>query len=105
MLAASASKKMLIRDPEPIHELRIYLGILIVMLVVRIPLLRRWLKNVRLPRKNTPVPVVEMYPVPSHFPPAIQASKNGDSHAPAVRELPKEPVLEDEAEALEMILN
>lgn len=46
MLATRMSKKLMFRDPEAIHELRIYAFILCALLVVRIPLVRRLLLQI-----------------------------------------------------------
>jgi methionine sulfoxide reductase heme-binding subunit len=40
LLAGAMSKKMMVRDPEAVSELRVYLGVLVVLLVVRIPQVR-----------------------------------------------------------------
>jgi sulfoxide reductase heme-binding subunit YedZ len=41
ILATAVSKKIGARDPQAIHELKVYLALLVVLLVVRIPLVRR----------------------------------------------------------------
>ena len=41
ILATAVSKKIGARDPQAIHELKVYLALLIVLLGVRIPLVRR----------------------------------------------------------------
>ena len=41
ILATTVSKKIGARDPQAIHELKVYLALLVVLLVVRIPLVRR----------------------------------------------------------------
>ena len=46
MLATTMSKKLLVRDPQAERELKVYLAVLFVLLVVRIPLVRQWLKQV-----------------------------------------------------------
>lgn len=46
MLATTMSKKILGRDPEAPNELKVYIAILSVLLVVRIPLVRKLLKQV-----------------------------------------------------------
>lgn len=48
ILATTGSKKVLVYDPQAIHELNIYLGLLVVLLVVRIPQVRRVLKQIPL---------------------------------------------------------
>jgi methionine sulfoxide reductase heme-binding subunit len=59
ILAASASKKIFLRDPQAIDELKLYVALLVVLLVVRIPLVRRVLKQMlvllRPQRKVVPV--------------------------------------------------
>lgn len=46
MLAAMMSKKILGRDPQAPEELKVYVAILCVLLVVRIPLVRKLLKQI-----------------------------------------------------------
>jgi sulfoxide reductase heme-binding subunit YedZ len=46
MLATTMSKKILGRDPEAPKELRVHIAILCVLLVVRIPLVRKLLKQI-----------------------------------------------------------
>jgi hypothetical protein len=41
ILATAVSKKIGARDPQAIHELRVYLALLVVLLVVRIPVVHR----------------------------------------------------------------
>ena len=43
ILAAAASKKLLYRDPNAVEELNIYLAMMTVLLVVRIPAVKRLL--------------------------------------------------------------
>lgn len=59
ILATLYSKKMYIRDPNAIHELRIYLAILTGLLVVRIPHVRRFIKGIRSQPRPTKLPQVE----------------------------------------------
>ena len=47
MLAAIGSKKMAVRDPHAIHELQLYLGVVVVLLVIRIPLVRSVIADFR----------------------------------------------------------
>jgi methionine sulfoxide reductase heme-binding subunit len=47
MLAATSSKRMFVRDPQASDELEMYLAVLIVLLVVRIPLVRNLLKGLK----------------------------------------------------------
>ncbi len=44
ILATTMSKKIFVRDPQAIHELELYLALLVVLLAVRIALVRRVLK-------------------------------------------------------------
>ncbi|MGE5262578.1 MAG: sulfite oxidase heme-binding subunit YedZ [Acidobacteriota bacterium] len=46
ILATTASKKLAVRDPQSVHELQIYLGILVVLLAVRLPQVRRVAKQI-----------------------------------------------------------
>jgi sulfoxide reductase heme-binding subunit YedZ len=74
ILSTNASKKLFIRDPEAIHELRLYLALMVVLLVVRIPVVRRLLKQIpRLLRHRrraglqvTPVAIPDS--LPEHLP-------------------------------------
>lgn len=45
ILATAMSKKIAGRDPQAIHELKLYLAVLVILLVVRIPVVRRILKQ------------------------------------------------------------
>ena len=63
LLAVSMSKKMFIRDPQAVHELRIYLDILVVLLLVRIPQVRRFLSPIRMRKTQPTQPVMEIKPV------------------------------------------
>jgi sulfoxide reductase heme-binding subunit YedZ len=70
MLATTASKKVLLRDPQAIQELRLYLGLLVVLLVVRVPQIRRALKQIpRLlqRRRQTEQPVTPVI-IPDRLP-------------------------------------
>jgi sulfoxide reductase heme-binding subunit YedZ len=46
IIATTMSKKMFIRDPEAVYELRLYLAVLAVLLLVRLPVVRRIVKAV-----------------------------------------------------------
>lgn len=46
MLATMMSKRILVRDPQAPNELKIYIAILCVLLVVRLPLVRKLLKQI-----------------------------------------------------------
>ncbi|MBI5304534.1 MAG: ferric reductase-like transmembrane domain-containing protein [Chloroflexi bacterium] len=53
ILATTASKKLAIRDPQAVQELTIYLGVLVILLAVRIPAVRRVLTRILvLPRSH-----------------------------------------------------
>jgi methionine sulfoxide reductase heme-binding subunit len=47
LLAATNSKRMFVNDPKAVDEVRLYLVILIILLVVRIPLVRTLIKRLR----------------------------------------------------------
>jgi sulfoxide reductase heme-binding subunit YedZ len=70
ILATSASKKLLLRDPQALEELNIYLAVLVVLLVVRIPLVRRVLKPVIAvlwpARRDEPITI--SVPIPEYRP-------------------------------------
>jgi sulfoxide reductase heme-binding subunit YedZ len=70
ILATSESKKIFVYDPQAIHELKVYLAVLVVLLVVRIPLLRRSLKQalaLRVPQGQAELPIVPL-PIPDKMP-------------------------------------
>lgn len=46
IMATAMSKKILVRDPEAVYELRLYLAVLAVLLLVRLPVVRRIVKAV-----------------------------------------------------------
>ena len=46
ILATTVSKKLAVRDPQSADELKIYLAVLVVLLVVRMPLVRRLSKQI-----------------------------------------------------------
>jgi sulfoxide reductase heme-binding subunit YedZ len=48
ILATTLSKRIMVRDPQAIRELRVYLALMVVLLVVRIPLVRRALARIPL---------------------------------------------------------
>jgi methionine sulfoxide reductase heme-binding subunit len=54
LLATMMSKKILIRDPEAPNELKVYVLILSALLVVRIPLVRKLLKQIPVLLKRKP---------------------------------------------------
>lgn len=70
VMAIGASKKVLIHDPQAIYELKIYLAVLVVLLVVRIPLIRRVLKQVLAllhPQRRSELPLIPL-PLPNTMP-------------------------------------
>lgn len=68
ILATGASKKLLFRDPIAEQELKLYFGVLVVLLLVRIPAVRHLLK--RLPLRSRPQlkpePTVTVVRSPQH---------------------------------------
>jgi DMSO/TMAO reductase YedYZ heme-binding membrane subunit len=74
LLATTMSKKMFVRDPQAIDELKLYLALLVVLLIVRIPLVRRVLKQMlalsRLRRKANlaVVPIIMPDSTPEYWP-------------------------------------
>ena len=105
ILATSSSKKMFLRDPEPVHELSVYLALLIVLLIVRIPQVRRLLKKFRLPQRPKPAPVMDMMQIPDHFPAISPPKRNGNGRHPIpnLEELPFSSEWDDEPDALEKL--
>lgn len=63
ILATTASKKLFVYDPQAVRELNIYLGMLVVLLVVRIPQVRRGLKQIPLMLRHRHQVDVEVIPV------------------------------------------
>jgi hypothetical protein len=53
LLATTMSKKLFVRDPNAISELKIYVAILSVLLVVRLPVVRTLLKQIPILLKRT----------------------------------------------------
>lgn len=82
ILATTASKKLAVRDPQSVHELQIYLGILVVLLAVRLPQVRRVAKQVaalRRSRRQADLPIIPVV-VPDRrpeCPPIIYVSDVG----------------------------
>lgn len=79
LLAAVTSKRMLVRDPVAVYELRVMAALVAVALVVRVPALRRLLlsalaplrrRAVRLPRAAPLTPAVEPMVVPGPLAPS-----------------------------------
>lgn len=91
LLALTMSKKLLARDPQAAYELKIYMAVLCVLLVVRIPLVRESLKQIPIllngRRKLTPVHaqgrVVELLP-------KVQGRESGASVKPTFIIIPNE---------------
>lgn len=82
ILATTASKKLAIRDPQSVHELQIYLGILIVLLAVRLPQVRRVAKQVAAlwrSRRQADLPIIPVVVPdrPPGCPPEIYVSDVG----------------------------
>lgn len=70
ILATTASKKIALRDPRSIDELKIYLGVLAILLVVRLPQVRHAVKEVAMQwrsRRQLDLPVVSIA-VPKNLP-------------------------------------
>ena len=70
ILAATASKKIFVYDPQVVHELKLYLALLIVLLVVRTPMVRRVLKQISLHlphRRKADLPVISVT-IPDRMP-------------------------------------
>jgi len=63
MLAMTMSKKLLYRDPQAVYELKVYVGVLSVLLVIRIPLVRQALRQIPILLKRRRMPVI---PVAAH---------------------------------------
>jgi sulfoxide reductase heme-binding subunit YedZ len=78
LLASTMSKKMTVLDPQAVPELRLYLGILVVLLTIRIPQVRAALKRAAVarphrstqtqPQTRTIEPVTPL-PLPKRTPP------------------------------------
>ena len=92
ILSTTNSKKVLLYDPEAVRELNIYLGVLVVLLVVRIPQVRRVLKQIPLllfrQRHRANVEVISAitpYSMPEYWP-------NGNGYEVGV---PSEEIEED----------
>lgn len=97
LLAATTSKKVLIYDPQAIHELRVYLALLMVLLVVRIPLVRRILKQISLllPHRrevDSPMPLVTLPDRIPEYPKLNGHETNTPSDKPLPEVQPEEEV-------------
>jgi sulfoxide reductase heme-binding subunit YedZ len=63
VLATTMSKKIFARDPQALSELKVYVAILCMLLVVRIPLVRTLLKQVPILLKSYWKPVLPVRPI------------------------------------------
>lgn len=63
VFAAGASKKMHLFDPNAVHELRIYLALLVVLLAVRHPQVRAPLKRLVAPQRRARIPESTVMPI------------------------------------------
>jgi sulfoxide reductase heme-binding subunit YedZ len=70
LLAATMSKKVMVFDPQAVSELRVYLGILVVLLVVRIPQVRRPLQQMLVAQRPQPRTVRPAAPIILPIPPS-----------------------------------
>ncbi len=95
ILATTASKKLAVRDAHAIHEMQIYLAVLVVLLAVRLPIVRRILVQGLAPRRiprQADLPITPII-LPSSLPnllPEIYAMKNGIQTAEFFREPKRE---------------
>jgi sulfoxide reductase heme-binding subunit YedZ len=74
LLAAGMSKRMMVRDPQAVTELRVYLGVLVVLLLIRIPQARSLLLKlvaVARPQQRRVAPIAPNV-IPIHAPPLPQ---------------------------------
>lgn len=104
ILATNASKKILVRDSQAIQELKIYLALLVVLLVVRIPSVRRVLKLRWLrPQRQTELPAAPVA-IPDGAPeyrPWVNGHKAGISYDDLLAEVQPE----EDIERLPVIVN
>jgi methionine sulfoxide reductase heme-binding subunit len=70
LLAATMSKKMMVRDPHVVPELQLYLGVLTVLLVIRIPHVRVFLLKLMAGARPQLQPIQPIHPIvlPSRTP-------------------------------------
>jgi hypothetical protein len=97
ILAIGASKKMFMRDPQAVHELKITFVLLVVLLAVRIPAVRRVLKRLvhqRGPKLKANVPIMPVV-VPKQPPQRWPLIYPEDIGVPA-HQLPTEPLSAEE---------
>jgi DMSO/TMAO reductase YedYZ heme-binding membrane subunit len=91
LLATTMSKKVMVYDPQAASELRVYLGLLVVLLVVRIPQVRRRLQQMMTapqpqPRTVQPVtPAISPSRTPAHWPVLNQAQEEPGNLSTAQR--------------------
>jgi methionine sulfoxide reductase heme-binding subunit len=89
MLATMMSKKVLARDPQAPGELKVYIAILSILLVVRIPLVRRLLKQIPVLLKRHRKPDLQIDPIPmpdggAELWPIIHGRESGSSLKPTL---------------------
>ncbi len=100
-LAVSMSKKMYMRDPQAVHELRIYLDILVVLLLVRLPQIKgfltrsTWLQPVQKSTQTIREKKL-IYPSQNIFP--VRGNGRARKRGPDNPHLEKEGVAEREPE-------
>jgi hypothetical protein len=66
------SKKIAVRDPQAIRELQVYLAVLVVLLAVRIPQVRRMLVQIPVLRRQgarADLPIIQPIKIPDRLPP------------------------------------
>ena len=72
ILATTMSKKIAVRDPQAIKELQVYLAVLVVLLAVRIPQVRRMLVQIPVLRRQgarADLPIIQPIKMPDRLPP------------------------------------
>jgi len=99
LLAAAASKKLWVRDPQAVDELNLYLALLVVLLGVRLPLVRRGLKQIRRWRQARRQADLPVRPIIIH-PPAFRPKVNGRAADVPSDDVLAEPQPEAAAERL-----
>ncbi len=101
ILATAASKKIILRDPQSSQELKIYLAVLVVLLVVRLPFVRQLWRQVAVLRQSIPHAELAVVPVAvpdstPEYPPNIYASDEAITMDEYVREFSPVPDIENE---------